>query len=137
MFFYGFFSMTVLGAGYDFLPRILDTPARPNAAPASWKGGLVAAHFWFSLVGVGTLWLSLLIGGVIEGLLLSNPANSFLEAMKASLPAIRGSTLGLLLLAGGTAAFLANYLQLLWQSCCSRCCQGKAPASPSNPGGGR
>jgi cytochrome c oxidase cbb3-type subunit 1 len=140
LFYYGFFSMTLFGAIYHFLPRVLgwqafaeSGDAKPSAKSArqemdvedGWKPALIRAHFWLAFFGVGISWLSLLIGGVWQGLLLQNPANTFVSTMRDTLPAVRGSTLGILLLLAGAAVFLRNFAGLLLPFCC-RCWERNA-----------
>ncbi len=138
LFYYGFFSMTLFGAIYHFMPRVLgwqtaaetglaNAPARtapPQRLPLEledgWKPALIRAHFWLAFFGVWISWLSLLIGGVWQGLLLQNPANTFVSTMRDTLPAIRGGTLGILLLLAGAAVFLRNFTILLFPFC-ARC----------------
>jgi cytochrome c oxidase cbb3-type subunit 1 len=142
LFYYGFFSMTLFGAIYYFMPRVLGwqsgaerglgnaaaraaAPGGPEEVGGAWKPGLMRAHFWLALFGVLIGWLSLLVGGLWQGLLLQEPANTFVSTMRQTLPAIRGSTLGILLLLAGVMVFLLN-LALLLSRFCYRCREGSA-----------
>jgi len=97
---YGFFAMVNFGAAYWILPRVmgLDFP---------WAR-LARAHFWLASLGVVLLAAPLAIAGVLEGLKLRSPDNAFMDVVKATLPCLRLSTMGDLLMALGHAAFLAN-----------------------------
>lgn len=57
--FYGFFSMTIFGAIYFIVPRITGT---------EWPSGKrIRTHFWFSVYGIGTLVICMLVGGAAQG----------------------------------------------------------------------
>jgi cytochrome c oxidase cbb3-type subunit 1 len=106
---YGFFAMTIFGAIYDLLPRV---------AGIEWPfPKLARAHFWASLSGVMLLVLPLAIGGVVQGLKLENPDVGFMDAMKATLPFLRVSTIGLMLLLFGNLLFALNIfgLTFVWE----------------------
>jgi cytochrome c oxidase cbb3-type subunit I len=57
--FYGFFSMTMFGAFYFIVPRITG---------AEWPSGdRIRTHFWFSTYGIGTMIVTMLVGGIAQG----------------------------------------------------------------------
>ncbi|MEM7699648.1 MAG: cbb3-type cytochrome c oxidase subunit I [Verrucomicrobiota bacterium] len=57
--FYGFFSMTLFGAIYFIVPRITG---------AEWPSGKkIRTHFWFSVYGIITLVVIMLVGGIAQG----------------------------------------------------------------------
>lgn len=105
--FYGFFGFAIFGALYYILPRLLD---------AQWCPRLLAAHFWLSLIGVLALYLPLVVGGVIQGIMLSDPRNPFMDVLRGTMVAVRASTLGDLLIFTGAVVFLVNFTGLLCQS---------------------
>jgi cytochrome c oxidase cbb3-type subunit 1 len=132
LFLLGFFAMTLSGAIYYFLPRVLAwmpaaSETRGRNAPRradfliDWSPSLVSGHFWTSFFGVLVCWLSLLIAGVWQGILLQDPANPFDSSLRSTLPAIRFSTLGILMLWIGSVLFLLNFGQMAAQFC-RRCC---------------
>jgi len=106
---YGFFAMTMFGAIYHLLPRVVgfDWPF-PK---------LARVHFWLSLSGVLLLVLPLAIGGVVQGLKLNHPEIGFMDALKATLPFLRVSTIGLMLLLFGNLLFALNIfgLAFVWE----------------------
>ncbi len=106
---YGFFSMTMFGAVYHLLPRVVgfEFPF-PK---------LARVHFWVSLFGVVLLVLPLAIGGVEQGLKLNHQDVGFMDAMKATLPFLRVSTIGLMLLLLGNLLFALNIfgLTFVWE----------------------
>ena len=101
---YGFFAMTMFGAIYYLLPRVvgIEFPF-PK---------LARLHFRLSLVGVVLLVVPLAIGGVLQGLKLQNPDIAFADTTKAMLPFLRVSTTGLLLILLGNLLFLVNVMGL-------------------------
>jgi cytochrome c oxidase cbb3-type subunit 1 len=106
---YGFFAMTIFGAIYHLLPRVVGF---------EWPfPKLARVHFWVSLPGVVLLVLPLAIGGVEQGLKLNNPDIVFMDAMKATLPFLRISTIGLMLLLFGNLLFALNIfgLAFIWE----------------------
>jgi len=102
---YGFFAMTMFGAVYCILPQLtgLEFP---------WAK-LVRVHFWLALAGLVLLVVPLGIGGVVEGLKLRNPEVAFADIMKGTLPFLRASTVGDLLLALGHLVFLTNLVGMV------------------------
>jgi len=115
---YGFFALAMFGAMYYILPRLID-----SINPPAWKPGLVKLHFWFTLVGVIIAYLALVVGGIGEGYLLSNPAYDFNHVMAGTLMALRLATMGDLLLVIGTIFFLLNIALLLSRYCWNYCSQ--------------
>jgi len=101
---YGFFAFSAFGAIYYIVPRLLDV---------EWCPRLLAAHFWLMLLGTLTAYLSLVIGGVAQGVLLSDSRNSFFDVLHTTMTAVRISTVGDLLLFVGALVFLANFLGVL------------------------
>jgi len=102
---YGFFAMAMFGAIYFIMPRLLGV-----ALP--WPK-LVRAHFWLSAAGVVLLVLPLLLSGFVEELKLENTNQPFLAVMRSTLPFLRVSTMGDLLLLIGHVLFLANMTGLV------------------------
>jgi cytochrome c oxidase cbb3-type subunit 1 len=102
---YGFFALTMFGAMYYALPRVLGI---------EWPcASMIKAHFWLTFLGVVLSYIALLVGGIAEGYLLTNPQNSFIVILKTTLTAVRVSTLGDLLLVLGQIAGLLNLLLLV------------------------
>jgi len=105
----GFFAMTVFGAIYYLLPRVVGF---------EWPfPKLVRAQFWFSAAGIVLFVVPLAVGGLVQGTKLSRPEIAFLDAVGAMLPFLRASTTGLLLLFIGNLLFAANIfgLTLVWK----------------------
>ncbi|HWV98386.1 MAG TPA: cbb3-type cytochrome c oxidase subunit I [Candidatus Acidoferrum sp.] len=103
--FYGFFSMVMFGAIYHILPQLMRTEF------ASAK--LLRVHLWLALVGTVLMVVPWAVGGIVQGIELQDPKVVFINIMKGSLPFLRVSTIGDLLLLLGHAVFLCNLIGLV------------------------
>ena len=97
---YGFFAMVLFAAVYFILPRLL-------GVELPWPK-LVRAHFWVAALGILLFVVPLAISGVVQELELGNASLPFLSIMKSTLPFLRVSTVGDLLLLVGHLFFLIN-----------------------------
>jgi cytochrome c oxidase cbb3-type subunit 1 len=102
---YGFFTMVMFGAVYYIVPQILGLEF-PSPK-------LVRAHFWTAAVGVLLFVVPLATGGIIQGLKLQHPNIPFTDIAQGTLPFLRASTMGDLLLALGHLMFLGNLAGLV------------------------
>jgi cytochrome c oxidase cbb3-type subunit 1 len=102
---YGFFAMVMFGAIYRIFPQLtgFEFPF-PR---------FVRAHFWLAAAGVFLSVLPLAIGGVVQTLELQNANIPFMDIVKSTLPVLRVSTIGDLLLLAGHLLFLGNAAGLL------------------------
>ena len=97
---YGFFSMVIFGAIYYIVPQLVGLEF-PSAR-------LVRAHFWTAAAGILLFVVPLAIGGIIQGLKLRQADIPFTDIARGTLPFLRASTMGNLLLALGHLLFLVN-----------------------------
>jgi len=97
---YGFFVMVMFGAVYYIVPQLVGLEF-PSAK-------LVRAHFWTAAAGVLLSVVPLAAGGIGQGLKLQHPAIPFADIARGTLPFLRASTMGDLLLALGHLLFLVN-----------------------------
>jgi cytochrome c oxidase cbb3-type subunit 1 len=97
---YGFFALVMFGAAYYIVPQLtgIEFPS-PK---------LVCAHFWVALAGLILMAAPLALAGIVEGLKLQNAQIAFMDIVKSTLPFLRVSTLGDLLLVLGHVLFLMN-----------------------------
>jgi cytochrome c oxidase cbb3-type subunit 1 len=102
---YGFFAITMFGAIYYLLPRVMGF-GLPFPK-------LVRVQHWFSMAGIVVVVASLAIGGLKQGLKLQDSAVSISEATKSILPFLHASTTGLLLILIGNLLFAANLFAML------------------------
>jgi cytochrome c oxidase cbb3-type subunit 1 len=115
MFHCGFFALSIFGAFYYIVPRLLELEE------SAWCPRLVKAHFYLTFLGVLISCLSLLVCGVGQGILLADPRHTFPEVMKNTMFPLRVSTLGDLCVVVGTILFLLNFARLLARACCRYC----------------
>jgi len=76
---------------------------------------LVRAHFWTAAAGVLLFVVPLAVGGIVQGLRLQHADIPFSDIAKGTLPFLRASTMGDLLMALGHVLFLANVGGLVFQ----------------------
>src|SRR5438874_48928 len=87
---YAFFTMTIFGAMYYIVPRLIGR---------EWRyASLIKLHFWASAYGIGLMTLMLLAGGFLQGADMENPTLSFSETVETVLPYLRGRSLAGMLL---------------------------------------
>jgi cytochrome c oxidase cbb3-type subunit 1 len=102
---YGFFAMVMFGAVYYIVPQLLGLEF-PSTK-------LVRAHFWIAAAGVLLFVVPLMAGGIVQGLKLQHPDIPFSDIARGTLPFLRASTTGDLLLALGHLMFLGNLAGLV------------------------
>ncbi len=113
LFHYGFFALALFGAIYYITPRLLDP-----AEPPDWSIGLVKSHFWLSFFGILTSYIALIVGGVGQGFLMTDPKDyTFAQVIAAMLMALRVETLGDVLIILGLICFLLNFTLLVARQC--------------------
>jgi cbb3-type cytochrome oxidase subunit 1 len=81
---------------------------------------LMKAHLWLAAAGLLLLIVPLAIGGIVEAGKLRDASVPFADVIQATLPFLRITTVGELLLLTGHAVLLANLLGLLKQLYFSR-----------------
>jgi cytochrome c oxidase cbb3-type subunit 1 len=118
LFHYGFFAMTFFGALYYIVPRLLGLES------SAWRPGLIKLHFFFTFFGVLWSYISLLVAGIGQGILLANVGNSFVDVMRRTMMPSRMETLGGLFVVMGIIVFLLNFAGVLYQSC-RQCCAAR------------
>ncbi len=111
LFHYGFFACTVFGALYYSVPDLLGLEKSP------WGRKLLQLQFFFSFLGVLISYLSLLVAGIGQGILLLNAGNSFPGIMRRTMLPLRVSTLGDLFVCVGALLFLLNLAGVLLTAC--------------------
>ena len=97
---YGFFAMVIFGAIYYIVPQLIGLEF-----PSS---KLVRVHFWMAATGALLFVVPLAVGGIAQGLKLQQPDIPFTDVAKGTLPFLRASTMGDLLMGLGHLVFLAN-----------------------------
>ena len=103
---YGFFAITMFGAIYYILPRAVGTEfAFPK---------LIRVQHWCAMLGIFIFVVSLVVGGVLQGMKLHDPNVAFADVTKTVLPFLRASTMGLLFLLLASLLFALNLFVMLF-----------------------
>jgi len=102
---YGFFAMVMFGAVYYIVPRVMGTEF-PSPK-------LACAHFWTTAAGIVLFVVPLAAGGIAQGLRLQHASLPFNDVTHGTLPFLRTSTTGDLLIALGNLMFLGNLTGLV------------------------
>ncbi len=89
LFLYGFLGLTFAGTIYFLAPKLLriEWPA----------GGFQTSHFWLGTVGAALAGLPLVLGGLRQGIGLSDSSVAFLDVVRSTIPFLGLSTLGTVL----------------------------------------
>jgi cytochrome c oxidase cbb3-type subunit 1 len=122
LFLLGFFAMTVFGAIYYIVPRLLGLDAE------AWGPKLIKAHFFLAAVGLLISYVALLVGGVGQGILMASSGRSFVQVMRDTLMPLRVGTLGDLMYLAGTVVFLANFARVVGTWCRQFCVSARKEA---------
>ncbi len=105
---YGFVSMVIFGGVYFAMPRILDT---------RWpQPGLISLHFWLVVAGFAFYMITLSIGGILQGLILLDPARPFMDSVAVTLPWLQGRSIGGALMTLGHLVFAWHVLLITARS---------------------
>jgi cytochrome c oxidase cbb3-type subunit 1 len=94
---YAFFSMTMFGAAYYYVPRLTGV---------EWASArLIRLHFWSSAVGVMIYVASLTVGGWFQGLAMLDPDVKQIRIVRETVPYLIGRSAGGTLMAVGHLTF--------------------------------
>lgn len=112
---YAFFAMGAFGAIYYIVPKLvgIEWPSRK----------LMNAHFWLAVLGTVPTIGVVAAGGFIQGHEMGKLGVPFVDVIKLTLPALRFSTLGELLLVAGHVMLLGNLLLVcrhFGRACCTQ-----------------
>lgn len=102
---YGFVTMVFFGGMYFAMPRIT---GREWPVPS-----LTAAHFWLTATGILVYFVTLSIGGWLQGLAMLDAAQPFMNSVAVTLPYLKGRSVGGALMVLGHLAFAWHFVLLL------------------------
>ncbi len=102
---YGFISFVFFGAMYFVLPRIT-----AREWPFPW---MITAHFWLVSAGIALYFVSLTIGGWLQGQAMLDATRPFIESVAVTLPYLRARSIGGALMLLGHLFFAAHFLALI------------------------
>jgi cytochrome c oxidase cbb3-type subunit 1 len=102
---YGFFAITMFGAIYYILPRAVGIEfVFPK---------LIRAQHWCAMLGIFIFVVSLVLGGIEQGMKLNNSNVAFADVTKSVLPFLRVSTLGVLFMLLANLLFALNIFVMI------------------------
>ncbi len=101
---YGFVSFVFFGAMYFVMPRIT-----AREWPYPW---LITAHFWLVGLGFALYFCSLTLGGWLQGLAMLDETRPFMDSVAATLPYLRGRSIGGGAMVLGHLAFAAHFIAM-------------------------
>ncbi|SHF34596.1 cytochrome c oxidase cbb3-type subunit 1 [Modicisalibacter ilicicola DSM 19980] len=103
---YGFVALVLFGGIYYMLPRVTG-----RAWPMPWA---ISLHFWLVVAGFAVYFISLTIGGWLQGLAMLDATRDWLASMEVTLPYLAGRSLGGALMTLGHLVFAANLAVLFF-----------------------
>ena len=99
---YGFYSFVLFGSIYFIVPRLTDWEW-----PYPWA---ISLHFWLVTVGFAVYFLSLTIGGWLQGLAMLDASRPFMDSVTLTLPYLLARSVGGSLMALGHVVFAAHFV---------------------------
>ncbi len=94
---YGFFSMTMFGAAYYYVPRLTGV---------EWASlRLIRLHFWASALGIILYFCSLTVGGWLQGRAMLDSDIKFIQIVVETIPYLMGRTVAGTLMTIGHLVF--------------------------------
>lgn len=104
---YGFFSMVMFGAIYFIMPRIVN-----------WEWPyprLIALHFWLVVAGFAVYFVSLTVGGWLQGLAMLDASRPFMDSVALTIPYLELRSVGGTLMMLGHIVFAAHFFAMGWK----------------------
>ncbi|MEO5695390.1 MAG: cbb3-type cytochrome c oxidase subunit I [Usitatibacter sp.] len=102
---YAFIAMALFGGIYFIMPRVM---GREWPYPR-----LILAHFWLAVIGVSIYFVSLTIGGWLQGLAMLDAARPFMDSVTVTLPYLKARSVGGLLMTLGHFVFGAHFIAMV------------------------
>ena len=102
---YAFVTLVLFGAIYFIMPRVMD-----------WEWPypkLIALHFWLVVIGFCIYFVSLTIGGWLQGLSMLDATKPFMDSVVVTLPYLQGRTLGGVLMVSGHFVFAFHFAAMV------------------------
>ncbi|MEO7941304.1 MAG: cbb3-type cytochrome c oxidase subunit I, partial [Burkholderiaceae bacterium] len=102
---YGFVSFVFFGAMYFVMPRIT-----AREWPFPW---MITAHFWLVTGGFALYFVSLTIGGWLQGMAMLDAARPFMDSVAVTLPYLKGRSIGGGFMVLGHLMFATHFLLMI------------------------
>jgi cytochrome c oxidase cbb3-type subunit 1 len=120
---FGTFGFWVFAWIHHVWPKVYGGAPGISAEGGLWSRKLSEWHFWLSAIGLGVMWLDLLVAGVIQGTLWKN-LSPFMDSVTASRPYWITRSIS------GTAIVVGQFLFAwnLWRT--ARAARARAAAAP-------
>lgn len=101
---YGFLSFILFGAVYFIMPRLTnwEWPSRR----------LISLHFWLAASGIAIYVVSMSVGGWLQGVGLHDPAVSFMDTVRLTIPYLEARSIGGLLMTLGHLVFAGHFFAM-------------------------
>jgi len=102
---YGFFTMVMFGSIYFIMPRVVGR---------EWPyASLVSLHFWLVVSGLAIYFVSLTVGGWLQGLAMLDARQPFMASVQLTLPYLRARSVGGTLMLVGHLVFALHFVLLV------------------------
>jgi cytochrome c oxidase cbb3-type subunit 1 len=102
---YGFVSFVFFGAMYFTMPRVT-----AREWPYPW---MISLHFWLVSAGFATYFISLSIGGWLQGEAMLDAARPFMDSVAVTLPYLQGRSIGGAFMVLGHLVFALHFVLLV------------------------
>ena len=103
---YGFVTLVFFGSIYFIVPRITGR---------EWPSQhLIAVHFWLVTTGLAIYFISLSIGGWLQGMAMLDAGKPFMESVRLTLPYLQARSIGGGLMVLGHLVFVSHFLMLVF-----------------------
>ncbi len=104
---YAFASMVFFGAIYYMMPRLLE-----REWPSAW---LIRGHFWMCSIGITFYFVSLSIGGWVQGVELNEKDTPFLQIVALTIPYLKARTWAGSMMTLGHIFFAISFVWMLFK----------------------
>ncbi len=103
---YGFFAMVMFGSIYFVMPRIVGR---------EWPyGAMISLHFWLVVAGFSIYFVSLTVGGWLQGLAMLDAKQPFMASVALTLPYLEARSIGGGLMTAGHLIFGAHFVLMIF-----------------------
>ncbi len=102
---YAFVTMVYFGSMYFIMPRVTGR---------EWASRfLIAAHFWLVTIGITVYFVSLTIGGWLQGMAMLDATRPFMDSVRVTIPWLIGRSIGGSMMVLGHLVFAGHFLHML------------------------
>lgn len=120
---YGFVTLVMFGGAYFLVPLLVK---RHWPVPQ-----LISVHYWLVVIGFAIYFVSLTVGGWLQGMAMLDATRTFLESMELTVPYLTGRSIGGAMMTAGHFVFALNLALMFWPE--RRGAAGRARAPLAQP----